>query len=47
MNRVRTAYKEQVVPALYKQFGYKNIHQVPKLEKIVLSMGGARPFRTR
>jgi len=39
MNRVRTAYKEQVVPALYKQFGYKNIHQVPKLEKIVLSMG--------
>jgi large subunit ribosomal protein L5 len=34
-----TQYKEEVVPALQKKFGYKNIMQVPKLEKIVVNMG--------
>lgn len=32
-------YKSDVVPALTKQFSYKNPNQVPKLEKIVLNMG--------
>ncbi len=32
-------YKEEVVPALTKQRGYKNIMEVPKLKKIVLSCG--------
>jgi large subunit ribosomal protein L5 len=32
-------YKEQVVPALMKDFGYKNPMQVPKVEKIVVNMG--------
>jgi large subunit ribosomal protein L5 len=32
-------YKTDVVPALTKQFGYKNPNQVPKLEKIVVNMG--------
>lgn len=32
-------YKEQVVPALMKEFGYKSIMQVPKIEKIVLNQG--------
>jgi large subunit ribosomal protein L5 len=32
-------YKEEVVPALMKEFGYKSIMQVPKLEKIVLNQG--------
>jgi large subunit ribosomal protein L5 len=32
-------YKEIVVPALMKEFGYKSIMQVPKLEKIVLNQG--------
>ncbi len=32
-------YKEEVVPALMKQFGYKSIMQVPRLEKIVLNQG--------
>jgi large subunit ribosomal protein L5 len=32
-------YKEQVVPALMKEFGYKTVMQVPKLEKIVLNQG--------
>lgn len=32
-------YQEEVVPALMKEFGYKSIMQVPKLEKIVLNQG--------
>ena len=36
--RMRTMYREEVVPALVKHFGYKNINQVPRLEKIVLNM---------
>lgn len=37
--RLSVMYKEQVVPALREQFGYANVNQVPKLEKIVLNMG--------
>ena len=36
---LKNFYKEQVVPALNKQFGYKSIMQVPKIEKIVLNQG--------
>ncbi len=32
-------YKEDVIPALKEKFGYKNIHQVPKLHKVVINMG--------
>ncbi|TAK04989.1 50S ribosomal protein L5 [Patescibacteria group bacterium] len=32
-------YKKTVVPALQKQFGYKNVHEVPRLEKVVLNVG--------
>lgn len=37
--RLLRKYREEVVPALMKRFGYKNIHQVPKLTKIVINMG--------
>jgi large subunit ribosomal protein L5 len=37
--RLVAAYKDQVVPSLMKDFGYKNPMQVPKLEKIVVNMG--------
>lgn len=37
--RLNVMYKETVVPALIKEFGYKNINEVPRLEKIVLNMG--------
>ncbi len=37
--RMATKYKEEVVQHLIKKFGYKNIHQVPKLVKINLNMG--------
>ncbi|NLJ58770.1 MAG: 50S ribosomal protein L5 [Tissierellia bacterium] len=39
MARLKTAYKEKVVPALMEKFQYKSIMQAPKLEKIVLNMG--------
>ena len=37
--RMRKQYTEEVVPALIKRFGYKNVNEVPRLEKIVLNMG--------
>lgn len=37
--RLRDMYRERVVPALMKEFGYKNVMQVPKLERIVLNVG--------
>ena len=37
--RLSVMYKESVVPALIEQFGYKNVNEVPKLEKVVLNMG--------
>ena len=39
MPRLKDMYKTEVIPALVKKFGYKNINQVPRLEKIVLNMG--------
>ncbi len=39
MARVREQYKQDVIPALTNEFGYKNPYQVPKLEKIVLNIG--------
>ncbi len=39
MNRLKERYRNQVMDALSKRFGYKNPHQVPRLEKIVVSMG--------
>ncbi len=37
--RLKERYQNQTVPALMKEFGYKNIMQVPKLEKVVINMG--------
>ncbi len=39
MARMKTYYKETVVPALFKKFGYKSVMQVPKLDKIVINVG--------
>ena len=33
---LKTQYKEQIVPALMKEFGYTSVMQCPKLEKIVV-----------
>ncbi|MBW1905212.1 MAG: 50S ribosomal protein L5 [Deltaproteobacteria bacterium] len=37
--RLRNKYKDEIVPQLMKDFGFKNIMQVPKLERIVVNMG--------
>lgn len=39
MTRMNEHYKEKVVPQLMKDFGYKSVMQVPKLQKIVLNSG--------
>ncbi|MBE9468177.1 MAG: 50S ribosomal protein L5 [Bacteroidetes bacterium] len=36
---LRTKYSAEIVPALMKEFAYKNVMQVPKLEKIVINQG--------
>lgn len=38
-SRLKKFYKEQVVPALMKNYGYKNVNECPKIEKVVLNMG--------
>jgi large subunit ribosomal protein L5 len=37
--RLKKEYKEKVIPALTEEFGYNNVMEVPKLEKIVISRG--------
>ncbi len=39
MARLKQYYKEKVVPALKEKMGYKNIMEVPRLEKITINMG--------
>ncbi|MBQ6678561.1 MAG: 50S ribosomal protein L5 [Lachnospiraceae bacterium] len=39
MNRLYENYKSEIVPAMIKKFGYKNVMEVPKLDKIVVNMG--------
>jgi large subunit ribosomal protein L5 len=39
MTRLQEKYQKEVVPAMIEKFGYKNIMEVPKLEKIVINMG--------
>jgi len=39
MTRLKEKYQKDVVPALQKEFGYKNIMAVPKIEKVVVNMG--------
>lgn len=39
MSRYKDLYKDQIVDGMFKKFGYKNVMEVPKLDKIVLNMG--------
>ena len=39
MNRMKEMYTNEIVDAMIKKFGYKNIMEVPKLDKIVVNMG--------
>ena len=39
MSRLKDFYKDEIVEAMTKKFGYKNVMEVPKLDKIVVNMG--------
>ena len=39
MARFKETYQQKVIPALMKRFNYKNVMQVPRLDKIVINMG--------
>jgi len=39
MSEINEYYQKECVPQLMQEFGYKNVNQVPKLDKIVLNMG--------
>ena len=39
MSRLKDVYKNEIVDAMVKKFGYKNVMEVPKLDKIVINMG--------
>lgn len=39
MSRLKEIYKNEIVDAMIKKFGYKNIMEVPKIDKIVVNMG--------
>ncbi len=39
MSRLKDTYQNEIVDAMTKKFGYKNVMEVPKLEKIVVNMG--------
>jgi len=45
MARLKEHYKEKVIPALIKEFKYKNVMQVPRFEKIVVNMGLGEAIR--
>ncbi len=45
MSKFKLFYEEEVVPKLEKAFNYKNIMEVPKLEKVVLNMGLGEAIR--
>ena len=39
MSRLKDTYNDEIVKSMIKKFGYKNIMEVPKLDKIVINMG--------
>ena len=39
MSRLKDQYQNEIVDAMIKKFGYKNIMEVPKLDKVVINMG--------
>ncbi|MFC1987345.1 50S ribosomal protein L5 [Chloroflexota bacterium] len=39
MSRLKEKYRKEIIPMLMERYGYKNIMQVPRLEKIVLNIG--------
>ena len=44
MSRLKEQYQNEIVDAMIKKFGYKNIMEVPKLDKVVINMGEGMPI---
>ena len=44
MSRLKEQYQNEIVDAMIKKFGYKNIMEVPKLDKVVINMGVRKQF---
>jgi large subunit ribosomal protein L5 len=42
MSRLQEKYKKEIAPALQKEFGYKNVHQIPAVTKVVVNAGVGR-----
>jgi len=38
-NRLKDKYRAEVMPAMQQRFGYKNVNEIPRIEKIVINMG--------
>jgi len=38
-NRLKDRYKAEVMPAMQQRFGYKNLNEIPRIDKIVINMG--------
>lgn len=47
MTRLEALYKSKIIPAMMEQFKYRNNMQVPKLEKIIVSMGVGRAIQDK
>ena len=45
--RYKEIYEKEIVPALQEKYGYKNVHEIPKLEKIVINMGVGQATQDR
>ena len=39
MNRLQEQYQKEIAPALFKSFNFKNVMQVPRIEKVVVNIG--------
>jgi large subunit ribosomal protein L5 len=39
MNRMQEQYQKDVAPALFKSFNFKNVMQIPRIEKVVINIG--------
>jgi len=39
MSRLKEKYKEEVIPTMMRDYGYKSVMQVPRLKKIVVNIG--------
>ena len=47
MTRLKETYQKEIVDGMTKKFGYKNVMQVPRLEKIVINMGIGEATRAK